>query len=368
MLESRLATDPLARARLSHAIRANTSESNELSVASTNLDELARRPLPGIPQQLVHLAQWVASRLGDDSLGRVPSPALDLLAGVVGAVDGDRVQRLIAHASRQGFLEFDEASNTLGLSAEGWALVKNPKGELPQDELKPTSDAASTDIVSALCNKCGGDRRAYKRASHTVTGHDDETSWSDTFDVLECCGCSGISVRHELWFSEWDQFDEDPITGNPRMIPGVKVEYWPPPTKRKKPDWAERLDDGALRGVFGEVYQALNLGLMALASIGTRTLLDRAMHLRVGDPRGGFGAKLSRMVERGHIGADEQAILEVVTDAGSAAAHRGYTPNAKTLDTIVETVENFLQREFVLKTASGEIRAATPPRRTTVKP
>jgi hypothetical protein len=111
-----------------------------------------------------------------------------------------------------------------------------------------------------------------------------------------------------------------------------------------------------------EVYQALNAGLIVLASIGARTLLDRAMHLRIGDPKGGFTAKLNLMVEGGHIGQSERNILEAMTDAGSAAAHRGFAPTQKTLSTIIDTIENFLHREFILKNAAGEVRAATPGR------
>jgi hypothetical protein len=103
--------------------------------------------------------------------------------------------------------------------------------------------------------------------------------------------------------------------------------------------------------------------MIVLSSIGTRTLLDRAMFLRVGDPPGGFAAKLNLMVKNGHIGSDERVILEAITDAGSASAHRGFVPKPEMLATIIDTVENFLQREFVLKTAAGEVRAATPPRK-----
>jgi hypothetical protein len=233
--------------------------------------------------------------------------------------------------------------------------------------VQKSSNPATTDdpvaILKAHCNTCGGERKAFRRATYRAEGSDDETSWSDTYDVLECCGCSSFTVRHAFWFSEWDEFDQDPITGQPRIVPGIKVVYWPPPTKRKKPEWADQLSDDVLRQVIDEVYQALNSGLIVLASIGTRTLLDRAMFLRIGDPRGGFVGKLTLMVDRGHIGTEEKDVLEVITDAGSAAAHRGFTPDARTLETIVATVENFLHREFVLKTAAGAVRAATPPRR-----
>lgn len=360
MLESRVHQDPMVRARLSHAIRSSTSEENWLFVSSANLDELGQKPLPGVPQQLHYLALWLAAQLGDDRLGRIPCPSTESLAGMVGAADGERVERLIDYALKQGIVERDSEKTVLGLSPEGWRMIEPPK---TKDEPKPQAVVEiRTEIVKAHCNECGGERNAYKRAWHTVNDNDGEVSWSNTYDVLECCGCSGLSVRHTFWFSEWNQIDADPVTGQPRLIPGLKVTYWPPPTRRKKPEWAENLDDDVIRGVIDEVYQALNAGMIVLASIGTRTLLDRAMFLRVGDPNGGFAGKLNLMVEKGHIGNDERDILEAITDAGSAAAHRGFTPNAKTLGTIIETAENFLHREFVLKTAAGEVRTATPPR------
>jgi hypothetical protein len=305
---------------------------------------------------------WIKSRLRDDRFGRTRYPSLETFAGLVGAVDGKRVQRLIDYAVKEGIVEKEGTGDrpSLGLSPKGWKMIEEPtEKDKPEPQIAPQT---SPKTVKAHCNECGGERSAYKRASHTVNGSDGEVSWSDTYDVLECCGCSSLSVRHTHWFSDWDQFDSDPLTGQPSLIPGIKETYWPPLTTRKKPQWAENLDDDVIRGVIEEVYQALNAGMIVLASIGTRTLLDRGMFLRVGDPKGGFAAKLNLMVERGHIGKDEREILEAITDAGSAAAHRGFTPNAKTLGTIIETAENFLHREFVLKTAAGEVRTATPPR------
>jgi hypothetical protein len=164
------------------------------------------------------------------------------------------------------------------------------------------------------------------------------------------------------WFSEWDALDVDPLTGQQRLLPGVKITSWPPPTERRKPDWTAKLDDDVLRNLVDEVYQALDFGLIVLASIGTRTLLDRAMFLCIGDRLGGFAKKLGHMVDNGHIGTDEKFILEAVTDAGSASAHRGFAPSATILGTIIDTTENFLHRQFVLNTAAGEVRKATPAR------
>ena len=163
--------------------------------------------------------------------------------------------------------------------------------------------------------------------------------------------------------SEWDSVDNDPLTGQARYVPGVETSYWPPYTTRARPSWIDDLHDSTLRAIADEVYQALNAGLVTLATIGTRTLLDQAMYLRVGDPQGCFQSKLSSMVTEGFIGNGEQDTLLIMTDAGNASAHRGYAPNEATLLTIMSIVENFLHREFVLKEAAAEVRAATPPRR-----
>jgi hypothetical protein len=108
---------------------------------------------------------------------------------------------------------------------------------------------------------------------------------------------------------------------------------------------------------------ALNSGINVLASVGARTLLDRAGYLLLGgDPKGGFEGKLSALVGRGLISPQEKAALDAVADAGNASAHRGYTPTAERLGHIVDIIENFLHRSFVLPRAADEIRSSTPPR------
>jgi hypothetical protein len=91
-------------------------------------------------------------------------------------------------------------------------------------------------------------------------------------------------------------------------------------------------------------------------------LLDRAMVLRVGD-RGGFAQKLNYMVDQGYISENERDILEAITDAGNASAHRAYTPSKETLNDILDVTESFLHRQFVAPGAVDAIKSATPPRR-----
>ena len=357
MLRRRLTEDGIARARLSHAIRSTTSKDEWKSLNSTNMPELLSTPLPGVAGQLKLLMRWLVSTLGEDHFGDVPIDAPANLAALVGALDGHRVERLLDFAETEGHIEYK--SGKIRMTPKGWKEFESERAE-PADS-PPEIWHPEEVFVKAYCNECGPDRNAIQRASHTVRGSDGPVSWSDTYEVLECGGCSTLSVRHRFWFSEWDEIDHDPLTGDMRMVPGIRTTYWPPPTTRKKPLWADEIDDEVMREVFEEVYTALNAGLRLLSSIGTRTLLDRAMTLLVGDD-GGFVRKLQLMLEQGFIGETEKDILDAMTDAGSASAHRGHKPSVEHLNTIIDTVENFIHRVFVLRTGAESVKAATPPR------
>lgn len=74
------------------------------------------------------------------------------------------------------------------------------------------------------------------------------------------------------------------------------------------------------------------------------------------------GKYLSALQTGGHISAHEKTTLEAVADAGNASAHRGYTPTVERLGHIVDIIENFLHRAFVLAGAAEDIRKTTPAR------
>lgn len=360
MLASRIDADPLARPRLSHAIRLGTRDDDWLLVTSANLDELVSTPLPGIAHQMHQFLHWSAARAGDDRLGPITLPSLESLAAVIGAVDGERVHRLLHHLAQESLIKVDEDKNQIHLTPQAWArLEPEQTSKTHEDRSEPMTEPQ---IIQVHCNKCGGERRSFVRATHTRKEDNDVISWSYTYEILECCGCGELSVRRQTWFSEWDDLDVDPLTGKEVMVPGIRVSYWPAIAQRSRPEWLDSLNDDALRSSLEEVYAALDHDLLILAAIGTRTVLDRAMYIRIKDPPGGFRGKLDAMVKAGRIGADERNILEAMTDAGSAAAHRGFTPNLETLNTILDTVENFLQRDFVLSEAANEVRQKTPPR------
>ena len=128
------------------------------------------------------------------------------------------------------------------------------------------------------------------------------------------------------------------------------------------PKWFGDLEtrDKLLAELLYEIYAALQNDPLVVATAGTRILLDRVMLLLLGEDAGGFADKLRSMTDKGIIGAEDRALLGAMIDAGHAASHRGYRSPREHLETIIDTIENLLQRKFVLPFAATEIKLATP--------
>ncbi len=141
-----------------------------------------------------------------------------------------------------------------------------------------------------------------------------------------------------------------------------QVEYWPAPSKRKQPTWSFELKgvDRDLNSLFDDIYVALNNDLRVLSAIGIRTVFDRASELLGVDPTLTFPKKLAELVKLGKIGESERNTLDILTDAGSAAAHRGWKPKPKELDTMMSIIEAFLYRAFVLDEEAKILKKTVP--------
>ena len=153
-----------------------------------------------------------------------------------------------------------------------------------------------------------------------------------------------------------------PETGETETVLAPTVTYWPAPARRRRPDWLYKLDDGPLRNLLDEVYGALDADHRVLAAIGVRTALDRAMVLQGATEAAGFAMKLDELKSAGVISQQEKDILVALTDAGSAAAHRGWRPEASALTTIMDGIEAFLHRALVMTPAIAAIKAQVPER------
>ena len=229
----------------------------------------------------------------------------------------------------------------------------------------PIQSTSAPKIIKAHCPRCGAGTNACVRAEHTVAAADpdDGTSSSDTGRILECCGCERVYFQRNFWFSEWETVGQHPITGDPCLEGGIETTYWPAPITRAEPKWIAEIHaaDRTLDQLLSEMYTALNSDLRVLAAIAARTTFDRSSELLGIDPALSFKRKLSALVDRGKISTDESEILAALIDAGGAAAHRGWRPAPDDLNTMIDVVEAFLHRSFILGDGIKKLKAAVPP-------
>jgi hypothetical protein len=230
---------------------------------------------------------------------------------------------------------------------------------------------SAPETIKGHCPNCGPERNAYLHGKHTVDWSENNSpvSSSDTGMILECCGCGKVFFRRDFWFSEWEDIQDNPYTGQPERVGGVETTYWPSAAHRKPPEWLQKISkaDKTLGKLLIEMYAALNNDLRVLAAIGARTAFDRSSELLHIDPALPFNEKLDELLSIGKIGKDERGTLEVLVDAGSAAAHRGWTPKATELNTMMVIVEAFLYRAFILDDRLQKLKAAVPPKPTRKK-
>lgn len=362
MLSSRISGDPKAAARASHAVRVSTSEESWFAIDSTNVDDLVSRPLPEPRRQVELLMEHLQRCAGEAHFAPIEIGSPDALAAILGAAGGEALPHLIEWAAQEALLRIADGGKSVILTPKAWSSIEEVPSSTEQPSPVPPTAPKERKSMRGHCPSCGPERHANVQASHEEKWHDDELSlWGrDTYSILKCGGCDTIYVRHDSVFSE-DVDYRRAADGSWEQYVAPNTSYWPAPARRKRPDWLGALEDEILRTVLDEVYGALDADHRILAAIGARTSLDRAMTL-LGVTADSFPGKLKELETNGLVSARERDDLLVLTDAGSASAHRAWHPTAKNIDTIMSGMESFLHRTLVLGKEINAVKKDIPPR------
>lgn len=221
--------------------------------------------------------------------------------------------------------------------------------------------------AKAHCPTCDGERTC------DVHGHV-YTSWSwregeygmdggVDHSLLQCRGCETVFYLSDSWDSESMDYSYGP-TGETVVEPDRTKATYPPPKSKTKPKWLDAIGkiDDQLHEILNELYQAHDNGSLILTAVGMRTALDRGTEVLGIDASKTFAQKLADLQTAGWIGATEHDILEVVTDAGNAAAHRGWSPDTQEVEELLYAMEVFLQRAFIVGKKALGIKANIPPK------
>lgn len=205
------------------------------------------------------------------------------------------------------------------------------------------------DTTRAFCNGCCREtnhscRPIYAR-DYAEGGGKNPRPLRESWHLLVCLGCESVRLRRTISSPEY-------------TVPSI-TEY-PPAETIRTPAWRGDLPE-EVQNMHREVYEALHAGAPCCATMGTRALIDMALTEVVGDI-GNFQAKLAAAVRDGHITLQHKTILEAAIDAGSAATHRGFTPNEQQIRGVLGIVEHLLQGFYVLRSLSSRLQGQIPPR------
>ena len=204
--------------------------------------------------------------------------------------------------------------------------------------------------VKVFCRQCGGDRYHTNVAEKVYSWSDEvnPVSWGELWAIVECGGCHTATFLYERWFSE----DVEYTDAGPEEV--VHRTIYPPAPTRKQPEWLKAhivlldvpVGEGWIFKLLQDVYASIGLDALNLSAMGVRTIVDHIVSWQAGDI-GGFRAKLERMRDANLISPTQVDVIFNAFDAGSAAAHRGYSPEVQDVYTMLDVAELLMERFYI---------------------
>ena len=227
------------------------------------------------------------------------------------------------------------------------------------------TDSDSPEILKAHCSKCSGERRHELLHRETVRGSEliDEKfsiDWADRYDMVKCCGCEAVALRHQHWFSEDTEVDGRPV---------MYTNFYPPAVSRREPRWLEWIDDifqdkeqQSVAALLREIYVALYNDARRLAVMGTRALLEQMIVHKVGD-NGSFAKNIEAFCAAGFISQKQKGKLETILEAGHAAIHRAFHPSQEDLNVLIDITESIVETVYAHEEKVKELKRRVPERK-----
>ncbi len=216
----------------------------------------------------------------------------------------------------------------------------------------------------APCPTCLRDQRVttkFEEINHW-DWDDGENSAQGTneYYVFECNGCETIIFcKSSSSTTDYDYYEN--VQG--KIFHPFTNKYWPAiprNTVKRLPLIHFQLFQPDLYRVLTETYRAVDTSLPTLAAIGIRTSFDVASVILDIDQTLGFDKKIEKLRKDGFISGKDKKALETLVNAGSAAAHRGWTPSNETLHILVEILNGFIENHLIRPGRIDRIRAQIP--------
>ncbi|AMG57383.1 DUF4145 domain-containing protein [Pantoea vagans] len=227
------------------------------------------------------------------------------------------------------------------------------------------------DSFRTKCPECNGERNCIiigETERRWSSGRGQYSAqWGTEYRLLQCKGCDTVFYQSKSWHSEDLDYDYDD-EGETVVSANYRLDTYPGSLEHR-PQWVDDIADidHQLYLILNEMYQAYYNKSYILASIGLRTAFDRTSEVLNILPTLPLGKKVEKLAEDGFIGETEKSQLFIVTEAGSAAAHRAWSPNKSEFKSLLTITEDFIRRSILRDKTIMKIAGKIPNKKKFVK-
>lgn len=233
-----------------------------------------------------------------------------------------------------------------------------------------TENATKGKIVSIHCIECKRSTRHLVTVSLDKAGSESneregwDVAWSDEYQVIECQGCETVSFRHQSWFSEAQDIDDD----------GTIERIYPLRNKDAINARPYHNVPSNLRRIYTELIDCFNNDSPTLCAAGLRALVEGVcaqqgiaegpveMHDKSGGTkvvrRDNLEGRISGLQEKGLLTKSSAQTLHEHRYLGNLAIHELARPSADELKLAIEIVEHVLEQLYELPEKAAELRRA----------
>ena len=242
---------------------------------------------------------------------------------------------------------------------------------MEKNEVNVVENDSKDKILTIHCIECKRPTRHRVMVSldKTGTAYDNvegwSVDWSDRYQVLECQGCETISFRHQSWFSEAQDYDDDGTIE--RLYPIRNKEAINPRPFKNVPS--------NLRRIYNELIDCFNNDSPTLCAAGLRALVEGVCAeqgildgpVEVLAKGGGAHQTIRKSTLEGRIaGLQEKALLTQSSAQtlhehrylGNSAVHELVRPSSDELKLAIEIIEHVLEQLYELPEKAAALQRA----------
>lgn len=236
------------------------------------------------------------------------------------------------------------------------------------------------EVVKAQCSRCENvtNHTVQQEVSTGGSDPDDEISWSDRYQIIQCNGCEEISFRHVHWFSE-DRYWGDENDNSD----GSTIKLYPMRSESTLSQKSFENITPRLRRIYRETIDCYNNESFTLCAAGLRAIVEGICGERgvTEGPvtivkndgteetklRKSLEGKINGLQARGFLTNQKAAMLHEHRFLGNDAVHELDNPSRQELAMALDIVEHILNEIYEMPDVANELRAARL-KRTNQKP